>query len=130
MKSSKVNTKNNNSPKVKNLSAIIAILLAGVTLFQASAAKSDNLEMKMTKLEAELIAEVEQFFAEEEEMSIEEQIDMEIEAEQIEEVSIFDSEDNLIASGNPTMDDELRKLQNQADYLSQFGNKKYYRLSK
>ena len=129
MKSSMVNTKYNNSPKVKNLSAIIAILLAAVTLFQASAAKSDNMETKMTKLEAELIAETEQFFAEEEELSIEEAIYLEMEAEQVEEVSIFDSEDNLVASGNPAMDDELRQLLNQADYLSEFGNKKYYRLS-
>lgn len=130
MKSSKVNTKYSNSPKVKNLSAIIAIMLAAVTLFQAGAVKSDNLERKMTKLEAELIAETEQFFAEEEELSIEDMIYLEMEEEQVEEVSIFDNEDNLLASGDPSTDDEVRQLLNQADYLSEFGGKKYYRLSK
>lgn len=129
MKSPKVNTKNNNSPKVRNLSAIIAIMLAMVTLFQASSVKSNDLNKEVSVMEAQLIAEIEQFF-DEEEMEIEEEIYMEMEEEAIEEVNVFDSNDKLVASGNPANDKELRKLVNQADYLSSFGDSKYYRLSK
>ncbi len=128
MKSSKVNIKNSNSPKVKNLSAIIAIMLAAVTLFQAGSLKSNDLTKEVSVMEAKLIAEIDQFYAEDE-MEVEEEIYMEIEEEQVEEVSIFDSEDNLVASGNPTNNAQLRKLVNKSDYLSEFGNKKYYRLS-
>ena len=130
MNSPKVNnTKNNNSPKVKNLSAIIAVMLAAVTLFQAGNLKSNDLAGKgVSNIEAELIAEMDQFFAEDE-TSLEEEIYMEMEETQVEEVSIFDSEDNLVASGNPANDIELRKLVNQADYLSEFADKQYYRLS-
>ncbi|MFY0593316.1 hypothetical protein [Roseivirga sp.] len=121
--------KNNRSPKVKNVSALIAVLLAAVTLFQAGNLKSNDLSnTKMSILEAELIAEVEQFYAEEE-LALEEEIYLEME-EEVEEVNIFDNENNLIATGNPSDDNELRKLVNKADYLSEFANKKYYRLSK
>ncbi|MBO3699682.1 hypothetical protein [Roseivirga sp. E12] len=130
MKSPKVNTKNNNSPKVRNLSAIIAIMLAVVTLFQAGTVKSNDLNREVSVMEAQLIAEIEQFLEEEEEMGIEEEIYMEMETEAIEDVNVFDSNDNLIASGNPANDKELRKLVNQADYLSSLGSNKYYRLSK
>lgn len=129
MKSPNVNTKNNNSPKLKNLSAIIAIMLAAVTLFQAGTVKSNDLNREVSVMEAQLISEIEQFF-DEEEMDLEEEIYMEMEEEAIEEVNVFDSEDNLIASGNPANDKELRKLVNQADYLSSLGSNKYYRLSK
>ena len=129
MKSSKVNNINNNSPKVRNLSAFFAVLLAAVTLFQASNAKSNNIDKGVSMMEAQLIAETEMFFAEEE-LSLEEELYLEVEEEQTQEVSIFDNQNNLIASGNPSNDIELRKLVNQADYLSEFGNKKYYRLSK
>ena len=130
MNSPKVNnTKNNNSPKVKNLSAIIAVMLAAVTLFQAGNLKSSDIADKgVSIMEAELIAEMDQFFAEDE-MALEEEIYMEMEEAQVEEVSIFDSEDNLVASGNPANDIELRKLVNKADYLSEFADKQYYRLS-
>ncbi len=132
MKNSKNNTsKSNRSPKVKNLSAIIAIMLAVVTLFQAGSLKSNNLnkEESVSIMEAKLIAEIDQFYTEEE-MEIEEEIYLEMEEEQVEEVSIFDADNNLVASGNPTNNTELRKLVNQADYLSEYGNKRYFRLSK
>ena len=130
MNSPKVNNINNsNSPKVRNLSAIIAVMLAAVTLFQAGNLKSSDIADKgVSIMEAELIAEMDQFFAEDE-MALEEEIYMEMEEAQVEEVSIFDSEDNLVASGNPANDIELRKLVNKADYLSEFADKQYYRLS-
>ncbi len=104
-------------------------MLAAVTLFQAGNLKSNDLAGKgVSNIEAELIAEMDQFFAEDE-TSLEEEIYMEMEETQVEEVSIFDSEDNLVASGNPANDIELRKLVNQADYLSEFADKQYYRLS-
>jgi len=79
-------------------------------------------------MEAELIAEIDQFFADED-FILEEEIYMEME-EEAEEVNIFDADNNIFASGNPANDIELRKLVNQADYISSFGSEKYYRLSK
>ncbi|OEK04071.1 hypothetical protein [Roseivirga misakiensis] len=120
--------KNNRSPKVKNVSALIAVLLAAVTLLQAGNLKSEDLNStKMSVMEAQLIAEVEQFYAEEE-LTLEEEIYLEME-EQVEQVSIFDNENNLVSTGNPAEDNELRKLVNKADYMSEFAGKKYYRLS-
>jgi len=129
MNSPKVNkTNSSNSPKVRNLSAIIAVMLAAVTLFQAGNLKSNDLSSKeLTTIEAELIAEIDQFYAEDN-FIVEEEIYMEME-EEAEEVNIFDADNNIIASGNPANDIELRKLVNQADYLSSFGSDKYYRLS-
>jgi len=129
MNSPIVKNNNSKSPKVKNVSAIIAVLLAAVTLFQAGNLKSNDLSDKsMSVLEAQLINEVEQFYAEDE-LALEEAIYMDMEEEQAEEVSVFDSEDNLISTGNPSNDQELRKLVNKADFLSEFASKKYYRVS-
>lgn len=130
MNSPKVNkTNSSNSPKVRNLSAIIAVMLAAVTLFQAGNLKSNDLSNKeVSTMEAELIAEIDQFFADED-FILEEEIYMEME-EEAEEVNIFDADNNIFASGNPANDIELRKLVNQADYISSFGSEKYYRLSK
>ncbi len=80
-------------------------------------------------MEAQLLAEIEQFLSVEE-LALEEAIYLEMEEEVIEEVNVFDSSDNLIASGNPVNDKALRKLVNQADYLISSGDKQYYRLSK
>lgn len=129
MNSPKVNNSTNRSPKVRSLSAIIAIMLAAVTLFQASNVKSNDLNKEMPTMEAELIAEIEQFYAEED-FAMEDEIYIEMEEDEAEEVNIFDADNNLIGSGNPANNNELRKLVNQADYLSSFGNEKYYRLSK
>jgi len=104
MNSPKVNkTNSSNSPKVRNLSAIIAVMLAAVTLFQAGNLKSNDLSNKEVST---------------------------MEDETAEEVNIFDADNNIFASGNPANDIELRKLVNQADYISSFGSEKYYRLSK
>jgi len=67
MNSPKVNkTNSSNSPKVRNLSAIIAVMLAAVTLFQAGNLKSNDLSNKeVSTMEAELIADIDQFFADE-----------------------------------------------------------------
>lgn len=127
MNSPKVNNSKNRSPKVRNLSTIIAIMLAAVTLFQASNVNSKNLNRELPSMEAELIAEIDQFYAEED-FTIDEEIYMEME-EEAQEVNIFDADNNLVSTGDPANDSELRKLMNQADYLSSFGNNKYYRLS-
>ena len=131
MNSPKVNkTNSSNSPKVRNLSAIIAVMLAAVTLFQAGNVKSNDLSNKeVSTMEAELIAEIDQFFADED-FILEEEIYIEMEDETAEEINIFDADNNIFASGNPANDIELRKLVNQADYISSFGSEKYYRLSK
>ena len=120
--------KNNSRSNVRNLSAVIGIMLAAVTLLQASHAKSneiDNREVSM--LEMEFISEIDQFYTEDE-LSLEESIVLEMEEEAI-EISIFDNANNLIAQGNPDNDSEIRQLVNQAEYLSSLGNKQYYRVS-
>ncbi len=129
MKSPIVNqAKNNSRSNVRNLSAVIGIMLAAVTLLQASHVKSNELDIReVSMLEMEFISEINQFYAEEE-LSLEESIVLEMEDEAI-EISIFDNANNLIAQGNPDNDSEIRKLVNQAEYLSSLGNKQYYRVS-
>ena len=129
MKSPIVNqAKNNSRSNVRNLSAVIGIMLAAVTLLQASHVKSNELDIReVSMLEMEFISEINQFYAEEE-LSLEESIVLEMEEEAI-EISIFDNANNLIAQGNPDNDSEIRKLVNQAEYLSSLGNKQYYRIS-
>ena len=129
MKSPIVNqAKNNSRSNVRNLSAVIGIMLAAVTLLQASHVKSNELDIReVSMLEMEFISEINQFYAEEE-LSLEESIVLEMEDEAI-EISIFDNANNLIAQGNPDNDSEIRKLFNQAEYLSSLGNKQYYRVS-
>lgn len=128
MKSPIVNkAKNNSRSNVRNFSAVLAIMLASVTLLQASNIKSEELNNSvMSSLEVELLAEIEDFYAEEE-LSLEEAIEME--EEEVLEINVYDNDNNLIASGNPENDTELRKLVNQAEYLSSLGNKEYYRVS-
>lgn len=128
MKSPIVNkAKNNSRSNVRNFSAVIAIMLASVTLLQASNIKSEELNKSvMSSLEVELLAEIEDFYAEEE-LSLEEAIEME--EEEVIEINVYDNDNNLIASGNPENDTELRKLVNQAEYLSSLGSKEYYRVS-
>lgn len=135
MKSPIVNkAKNNSRSNVRNFSAVIGILLAAVTLLQASNVQSNELDnTEISSLELELISEIEDFYSEEEmflkdELSLEEAIAFEMEEEEI-EVSIYDNQNALIASGNPKNDTELRKLVNQAEYLSSLGRKEYYRVS-
>ena len=129
MKSPIVNqAKNNSRSNVRNLSAVIGIMLAAVTLLQASHVKSNELDIReVSMLEMEFISEINQFYAEEE-LSLEESIVLEMEEEAI-EISIFDNANNLIAQGNPDNDSEIRQLVNQAEYLSSLGNKQYYRNS-
>lgn len=129
MKSPIVNqAKNNSRSNVRNLSAVIGIMLAAVTLLQASHVKSNELDNReVTMLEMGFISEINKFYAEEE-LSLEESIALEMEDEAI-EISIFDNANNLIAQGNPDNDSEIRKLVNQAEYLSSLGNKQYYRVS-
>jgi len=129
MKSSKVNTKYNNRSWVRNISAGLALMLAAVTLLQAGTANSKEAELAMTTMEAEIIAEIDQMLFEEE-LSLEETVMMEVEEELAIEVNIYDDNNELIASGNPEYDSELRKLMNKADYLSELGNQQYFKISK
>ncbi len=100
-----------------------------VTLFQASAKNNPDSERRISAMEAKELAEIEAYFMDKDEMSLEEAILLEIEEEVIEEVKVFDSQGELVASGNPSTDSSLRSLVNQADYLTSFGNNKYYRLA-
>lgn len=129
MDSSKVKTQNNARKRIKNISTVMAMLLAMVTLFEASAKKPARSERQMSIMEVKAIAEIEAFFMDEEDMGLEEIIFEEVEALSTEEVRVFDSEGTLLGSGDPATDSSLRSLVNQADYLSSFGNKKYYRIA-
>lgn len=128
MNSSKVNTKYNNRSWVRNISAGLALMLAAVTLLQANTAKSSETEIAMTAMEAELIAEIDQMLFEED-MSLEESVLLEVEKELTVIVNVFNQDNELIASGNPDVNSELRQLMNKADYLSNFGKTKYFKIS-
>lgn len=114
--------------KVKNLSALLAIGLAVVTLLQAGTIKSEKASREMSIMEAELIAEVDQWFAEEEQ-TLEEELLFEAEVQE-ETFKVFDAEGNLVAEGNPQENNELRKLVNQAEFMSDFSGTQYYSLTK
>lgn len=129
MDSSKVKTQNNARKRIKNISTVMAMLLAMVTLFEASAKKPARSEREMSRMEVKEIAEIEAFLMDQEDMGLEEIIFDEIEAQSTEEVKVFDSNGTLLGSGDPATDSTLRNLVNQADYLSSYGNKKYYRIA-
>ena len=114
--------------KVKNLSALLAIGLAVVTLLQAGTVRSEKASREMSIMEAELIAEVDQWFAEEE-MTLEEELLFEAEAQE-ETFKVFDTDGNLVAEGDPQENEELRKLVNQAEFMSEFSGTQYYSLTK
>ena len=114
--------------KIKNLSALLAIGLAVVTLFQAGTVKSENAALEMSIVEAQLIAEVDQWFAEEE-MILEEEMFFEPEAED-KTYKVFNIEGILLAQGNPQENEALRLLVNQAEFLSEFAGEQYYTLTK
>ncbi|PIQ48902.1 MAG: hypothetical protein COW03_07850 [Cytophagales bacterium CG12_big_fil_rev_8_21_14_0_65_40_12] len=122
MKSSKVRTQ-------KNLSAVIALALALVTLFQASFVSSNETsDNNVTIMEAELVAEIEMMLSENEDTSIIDEVYMEIENENIATVKVFDTNNELIAEGNPSENEEVRKLVNQADFLLQSTEARYFRI--
>lgn len=122
MKSSKVRTQ-------KNLSAVIALALALVTLFQASFVSSkETSDNNVSIMEAELVAEIEMMLSENEDSSIIDEVYMEIENESIATVKVFDINNELIAEGNPSEDEDVRKLVNQADFLLQSTEARYYRI--
>lgn len=122
-----------NSPKVKtqkNLSAIIALALAVITLFQAGVARSNEVNDKlMSKEEAALIAEIEEMLSEDENLDVIEEVYEDVEAESTVLVKVFDANDKLIGEGNPSEDESLRTLVNRADYLVQTSSKKYFRVT-
>jgi hypothetical protein len=115
--------------KIKNFSALIALALAVVTLLQAGAVKSENRVKEMSTLEASLIAEVDLWFAEEA-MDLEDSFLIEAEEAQTESVKVFDVEGNLLEEGDPSSNAKLRKLMNQAEFMSALGDQQYYALTK
>ena len=122
MKSSKVKTQ-------KTLSAIAAVALAMVTLFQAATANSHEAAYVSAE-EAALLAEFDTFFADEAmEMELEEMIVLEELEETTESVKVYNQNNELIGEGNPEVNPLLNMLVNQADYLSEMGGDKYYRVT-
>ena len=122
-----------NSPKVKTqktASAIIALGLAFVTLFQAGTATSNVPAEAVSAEEAALIAEIDEMFEMEAmEMEIEEAIFFETLEEGTQEVRVYDINNELIGEGNPDVNPLLNRLVNQGDYLSEMGGTKYYRVA-
>lgn len=122
MKSSKVNTQ-------KNLSAVIALALGLVTLFQASIVSSnETTDKKMSLTEVQLLAEIEVQLSEDEDLSIIDEVYAQVEDENIENVKVFGVNNELIAEGNPNEDEEVRKLVNQADFLLQSTEVRYFKI--
>lgn len=128
MNSSKVKTQNNERNRIKNITSLMAVVLAMITIFQASAIKPHKSERMLTALEADTISEIQASFAEEDVVDLEEFIIDEVESNQTEEVKVFDGAGELIAAGVIEGNDSLRNLVNQANYLSTFGGKKYYQI--
>ena len=123
MKNTKVKTQ-------KTLSTILAAALAVVTLFQAATVNSYE-AAPASALEAELLAEFDQFIAEEvmgEEMEALEAFEI-MELETTESVKVYNQNNELIGQGNPETNPLLGKLVNQADYLSQIGGEKYFQIT-
>tara|TARA_A100000171_G_C2121448_1_gene141017 strand:+ start:1152 stop:1571 length:420 start_codon:yes stop_codon:yes gene_type:complete len=123
MNSSKVKTQ-------KNLSALLGLALAVITLFQAGSVKSnESSDRSLTSIEeAELRAEIDNIFPDDG-LTITERAYAEIEAEQTNYVKVFNANNELVAQGITTENEELRKLVNQADFLIQVPGQKYYRIS-
>ena len=112
----------------KTFSALLGLALAAVILLQTGNVQSKESNTSVISMEeAEILADIEQMFLEEEEIIFEEEIILE--EFESSEVKIFDNDNNLIAEGSPEGDEELRKLVNQADLLSEIGGKKYFRIS-
>ena len=121
MKSIKVKTQ-------KTLSALLGVALAAVILLQTGNVQSkESNAPAISAQELEILADIEQMFLDDEEITFEDEIVLE-EFESF-EVKVFDNDNNLIAEGSPEGDEELRKLVNQADLLSEIGGKKYFRVS-
>ena len=136
MNSSKVNTQNTARTMSlqlvsgqKTLSAIIAFALALVTLFQAAAANSSEAATFVSAEEAALVAEFDTYFAEEAmDVELEEMIVLE-EMEITESVKVYNQHNELIGEGNPDSNPLLNKLVNQADYLSEMGGEKCFKIT-
>ncbi|MCE7991839.1 MAG: hypothetical protein HEP71_07660 [Roseivirga sp.] len=121
-----MNNSNNNAKK--SLSIILGSMLAIVALFQTSAANSNEMKADIISAEeATLLAEIDLMFLEEE-MDLEEEIFFEEMEEINNEVKVFNSNNELIGEGDPMVNPILSKLVNQADYLSEVGSHKYYRI--
>jgi hypothetical protein len=118
------------SPKVKtqkNLSALIAIALAAVTIFTAGTANSTSPTATKAKLvESEIIAEIEQMIFEDE-ATFEDKVIFE-EAES--NVKVFDENNELLGAGTTAGNKNLRALVNQAELVSELGSTKYYKIVK
>lgn len=130
MNSSKVKSNSENSrTQVKNLSTILAICLAVITLFQAGTANSKD-ERKMSALEIELLTELEDQFAEQEELSLEEVILHDAEAlMESNEVKVYGANGELLGEGDPNNSESLRKLVNQAEFLNEYAGSSYYQIA-
>jgi len=127
MKSPKNKTQQQRT-KVKNLSAILAIGLAVVTLFQAGTVKSEKTEAAMTSMEAEIINDIDAWF-DSEEMELEESL-LEEAIEQTVNTKVFDMEGNLIMQGEPSNNEALRQLVNQSEFMSKLSGTSYYAMAK
>jgi len=130
MNSSEVKSSSKNSrTKVKNLSAILAICLAVITLFQAGTANSKD-ERKMSALEIELLTEIDEMFATQEDLSLEEVIIEEVEAlTETNKVKVYDANGELLGEGDPKTNESLRQLVNKADFLNEYAGSSFYQVT-
>lgn len=114
--------------KVKNLSAVLAIGLAIVTLFQAGTVKSEKAVTSKSNMEVEFIAEIDDWFASEE-MDLEQML-LEDAIVETANYKVYDADGQLLMEGDPAQNESLRQLINKAEFMSEFSGQQYYALTK
>lgn len=110
----------------KTISTILGVGLAVVILLQAGNVQSkENYLPSISVEEANILAEIEVMLLKED-ANYEEELSFE---ELDSDVKVYNSNNELIAEGNTEGNEELRKLVNKANLLSENQGKKYFRIT-
>jgi hypothetical protein len=110
----------------KTLSAILGVGLAVVILLQTGNVQSKESALPSISVEeAIILADIEVMLLKED-VNYEEELSFE---ELESDVKVYNSKNELIAEGNTQDNEELRKLVNNAELLSENLGKKYFRIA-
>ena len=111
----------------KSISAFIVFAFAIITLCFAYTANANVPVHKKAKfVESEIIAEIDAMLMEEEAI---EEVEIEL-TETLTEVKVFGLNDELLGEGDTSEDQDLRKLVNKAELISEVAGIKYYSIVK
>jgi len=117
------------SPKVKTqktFSAILGLALAGVILFQSGKVQSMEPVKPITSVEeASILAEIELIFLKEGPNYKQEIFFEELQGN----VKVYNSGNVLLAEGNTSDNETLRRLVNTSNFLSESHGTKYFRIA-